>query len=278
MTAFVTNAPTAASAIARPSRTEWARVADDELSRFLAIVDGLSESEWQLPTHCDLWNVRDIVAHQGGHVQMGSGVKGLIAQVQPKHTRAYKHLGLSGNDAANQAQVEMRRDRSPAELVAEVRDGTPRSIASRVRMNPVARNIRIPVPGYGLMTVDHLLNVVFPRDMWIHRLDIADATGRPFEITPGHDDTLLEGVLVDMERNVRKLLPGRSVVLIIDGPAGGTWRLGEGEEIDVTMDLPTFLRRSSERSTAAETLPHATVDAPTESEDLAALNALVAIY
>lgn len=278
MTALVKNAPIAVSAIDRPSRPEWARIAHDELARFLAIVDGLSEAEWQLPTPCHLWNVRDIVAHQGGHVQMGSGVKGLLAQVQPKHTRAYKHLGLSGNDAANQAQVEMRRDRTTAELVAEVREGTPRAIASRVRMNPLARNIRLPVPGYGLMTLDHLLNVVFPRDMWIHRLDLADATGRNFEITPGHDTMLLEGVLVDMERNVRKLLPGRSLVLTIDGPAGGTWRLGEGDEIAVAMELPTVLRRSSERSTAAETLLHATVDAPTEPEKLAALNALVAIY
>jgi uncharacterized protein (TIGR03083 family) len=274
----IADSPVHVGAIQRLSRREWASIANDELARFLAVVDGLSEAEWQLPTACHLWNVRDIVAHQGGHVQMGSGAKGLFAQFQPKYTRAYKHLGLSGNDAVNQAQVEMRHDRSPSELVAEVRDGTPRSIASRARMNPLARNIRLPVPGHGLMSLDHLLHVIFPRDMWIHRLDIADATGRAFEITPGHDDRLLEGVVVDMERHVRRLLPGRSIRLTIEGPAGGTWLLGEGEEVAVAMDLPTFLRRSSERRTAAETLPHATVDAPTESERLAALNAIVAIY
>lgn len=266
----------AASAVPPLTQAQAERIARGELDAFVALLQGLGDDDWSRPTDCDLWSVRDVVAHQGGHVQAGMGLRGLFAQFSPRLTRPYRKQGMNALDATNQSQVDLRRDWPAEKLIAEVRDGTTRAIAARRSMALATKLVRVPAPGYGLIRVDYLLRVIFPRDMWIHRLDIAGATGRPFVMTPGHDGLLLAHALRDTERNVRKLLPGYAVRLELDGPAGGAWRLGHGSEVPVTMDVPTFMRLSSGRQPASRCPAEVAVDDPALRERV--LASLVAVY
>jgi uncharacterized protein (TIGR03083 family) len=257
----------------------YARLAQGELDAFLRLLEQLTPQDWVRPTPCSLWTVRDIVAHQAGHVQMGSGFRGFVAQLNPRALRPYQKQGMQALDALNQYQVDKRRERSTGELVAEVREGTPRSIASRAGLNPAARNMPVPTPGFGFVRLGTLLHRIFPRDMWIHRLDIADATGRQIELTPGHDGVLVAQAVEDVNRQVMKQARGLSFTLELTGPAGGTWVLGRGTEAGpaVRMDVPDFMRRTSGRAAAEATLPRVASTGP-EALTLRCLEALQCLY
>jgi len=248
--------------VAPLTREQCAQFALTELESFLELLEQLDPDDWEKPTPCTLWNVRDVVAHQAGHVQMGSGLRGFWAQANPLASRRYRERGMSINDALNQAQVVKRRGLPVAAVVAELRDGTPRSIASRRRLSRAVARIPVPVPPAGLMPLGDLLQHIFPRDMWIHRLDVADATARPFVETPGHDGVMLAQTLADAGRHLHRHEPGISAVLKLRGPAGATWVLNPGPTpIELEMDAADFMRRASGRATAGETLSRVTSDA-----------------
>jgi len=260
------------------TRNQTDQIAQDELDAFVRLLEQLDGSDWDLPTACDLWTVRGVVAHQGGHVQAGMGLWGMLLQLNPRLGKRYKKRGMNTLDAMNQAQVDLRRDWSIGELVAEVRDRTPQAIVSRGRMPLPTRLVRVPASDYGLIRVDYLLHVVFPRDMWVHRLDIADATNCPFIMTGEHDGVLVTHVVRDMDRNVRKRLPGYGIRLVLDGPTGGTWKLGEGDEIAVSMDILNFMRASSGRLAPARCLAVADVSTTDAALKSRILGSLVAVY
>jgi uncharacterized protein (TIGR03083 family) len=278
MTTAATRQAIEAAGIPPLTRAQTEKVAHRELETFVALLERLAGSEWEQPTACDLWSVRDVVAHQGGHVQAGRGMLGMFAQLNPMLARPYRKRRMNALDAMNQAQVDMRREWPVERLIAEVREGTTEAIEARRRLSPAAKIVRVPAPDYGLIRIDYLLHVVFPRDMWIHRLDVADATGRPFELDEEHDGTLLSHVVRDMERNVRKRLPGRSVRLTVEGPGGGTWRLGQGDEVPVEIGVLDFMRLSSGRLKAERRGEVAEVGVSDQSERERVLGALAAVY
>ncbi len=257
----------------------YARLARQELDAFLRLLGELSPEDWDRPTPCALWTVRDIAAHQAGHVQMGSGFRGFVAQLNPRATSPYRKRGMSMLDALNQYQVDMRKGRSHGELIAEVRDGTPGTIASRARLNPVARNLPVPAPGFGFVRLGTLLHRIFPRDMWIHRLDIADATGCQLELTPGHDDVLVAQAVEDVNGYVKKKARDLSFTLALTGPAGGRWVVGSeaAPVLEVRMDVPDFMRRTSGRATAEATLSRVDSTGPEEAT-LRCVEALQCLY
>lgn len=265
--------------IPAPDRATCAKFAKQELVAFVDLLNQLEPDDWCKPTPCALWDVKDVVAHQAGHVQMGSGLRGFVAQLSPRPLAPYRKRGMSILDALNQRQVDMRKGRTPAEVVAEVRDGTPGSIASRGRLNVIARNVRVPAPPVGLVGLGTLLHRIFPRDMWIHRLDIADATGKPFAQTPGHDDVMVALTVADAAKHVEKKAPGLSFALTLSGPAGGSWAFGQNEvpEWELRMDVTDFMRRSSGRIDAEAAFGRTESTAP-EAATRACLEALQALY
>jgi uncharacterized protein (TIGR03083 family) len=265
--------------IAHLEPTEYARIANAELDAFLRLLSRLEPDDWQKPTACTLWDVRDVVAHQAGHVQMGSGLRGFLAQSNPRATGPYRKRGMSILDALNQAQVDMRRSRPVDEVVTELREGTRRSIASRLGLSWVAGQVRVPVSPVGLMPLRDLLFRIFPRDMWIHRLDIADATGKPFEQTAKHDGVMVAEAVADISRHLRKKAPDIGLTLRLIGPAGGAWLIGTGtdEHLTLEMDVTDFMRRTSERVTADGALDRVTSVAPRDRVRQA-LDVLLAPY
>src|SRR5712671_5886310 len=94
---------------------------------------------------------------------------------------------FSLNDALNQIQVDDRGAATPADLLAELREVGPRAIATRKRLPAIVRAMRLPLPLLGVVPLGYLTDLIYTRDMWMHRLDICRVTGREMVQTPRHD-------------------------------------------------------------------------------------------
>jgi hypothetical protein len=73
-----------------------------------------------------------------------------------------------------------------------------------------------------------VLDVIFNRDLWMHRLDLARATGRP-SVLGDHDHQIVAQVVRDLARGWSAV----PVALELTGPAGGGWLLGSGDPVAV---------------------------------------------
>jgi len=49
----------------------------------------------------------------------------------------------------------------------------------------------------GWQPLGYLFDIGFTRDVWMHRVDIARATGRPLELTAGHDGRIVADILAE---------------------------------------------------------------------------------
>ena len=89
----------------------------------------------------------------------------------------------------------------------------------------------------------YLLDVILTRDPWMHRVDIARATGRAIEPTAEHDGRIIADVVAEWARR-----HGRPFTLTLTGPAGGEYAAGENGE-HITIDAVEFCRTLSGRAT-----------------------------
>ena len=87
----------------------------------------------------------------------------------------------------------------------------------------------------------YLLDVILTRDTWMHRVDIARATGRALVLTPDHDGRLVADVVAEWARR-----HGRPFTLSLEGPAGGVYTSGAGGEA-IALDPVEFCRILSGR-------------------------------
>ena len=252
--AAVSTLPTRDALDIAPLTHEQSRIlAHTELSRFVVLLMLLDGEDWHKPTACALWSVRDIAAHQASHVGLGSGVRGFLSQLNPLLLAPFLLRGMSGLDALNQSQVDQRKRLPIADVIAELRDGTPPSIESRQRANPLANLIYMPVSPLRFVSLDTLLHVILVRDMWMHRHDIAAATGKLFVQTADHDGQIVEQVVRDAARYAVRKLPDIALTLTLRGASGGTWQFGTGRPVHLMMESTDFMRRTSERASVDET-------------------------
>jgi hypothetical protein len=92
--------------------------------------------------------------------------------------------------------------------------------------------------------VGYLFDVIYIRDMWMHRIDITRAAGRPFA-GDATDGEVVGRVIRDLGRRWH----GPAVQLEL--PGHGSWLLGDGKPSTlVTTDAIEYCRLLSGRSTA----------------------------
>jgi uncharacterized protein (TIGR03083 family) len=221
---------------------EAVRLAAGEYGRFAAQLRGLDADDWTRPTDCPAWDVRRLSAHVLGMAEMVASVRSLIRQ------NALAARAGGGVDALTALQVRERDDLRPGEILERLTAVTPRAVRGRDRLSRVIG--RVPVPEVQVIgerserwRFAFLFDVILTRDTWMHRVDIARATGREPEVTPAHDGVLVADVVREWaERH------GRPYRLRLTGPAGGEWAAGtDGEEIE--LDAVAFCRVLSGRGT-----------------------------
>ena len=105
---------------------------------------------------------------------------------------------------------------------------------------------RVPVPVGGLpryADVAYLVDVILARDAWLHRYDIARATGGSVDPDPTSAE-----VIAQVVRDLALAWQGPDVVLDLTGPEGGTWLVGTNPDAPVvTLPAVEFLRHLSGR-------------------------------
>jgi hypothetical protein len=95
------------------------------------------------------------------------------------------------------------------------------------------------VPAMPRVSVGYLLDVIYNRDLWMHRLDLARATRQPFQAAD-HDRHIVEQVVRDLALG----WPAAPVALELTGPGGGSWLIGSGEPGAVIRAEATAMMRA----------------------------------
>src|SRR5262245_48593043 len=97
-------------------------------------------------------------------------------------------------------------------------------------MPALVRRMQIdPGSGYPKWRLGYLNGVIQNRDFWMHRVDLARATGHEMVITADHDGRLVAGVVAEWARG-----HGQPFDLALEGPAGGRFAQAGGGQGDTT--------------------------------------------
>ncbi len=220
------------------------RLAATEYQRVTAAVDALQSEDWSLPTDCTVWDVRQLVAHIVGQTNLFSTPFEGARQMRAAEAR--QRPGQASVDALTALQVEERQHLGPDELRAELHRVGPRGAKGRRRIPGFLRRRRLP--GEEVVnsaperwSLGYVTDVILTRDTWMHRIDLARATGRAPVLTADHDGVIVADVVAEWARR-----HGQPYRLEVAGPAGGSWSSGTGGE-EIVMDAADFCRVLSGR-------------------------------
>ncbi len=142
------------------SRTEVIPGLSEELSSFGELIGSLDASEWATPTRCAGWSVADVSAH----------VIGSIADI------AAGRLDGLGSPEVTAREVDERRGRTPAELVAELSEVSAVVAALGALFDDEAWEGPGP-GGYGGSLGEGVQALWY--DTYLHADDVRAALGRP---------------------------------------------------------------------------------------------------
>jgi uncharacterized protein (TIGR03083 family) len=241
MTSLWPGASVVQAMIERPTAM---RLAQMEYQRVNDAVDALQPEDWTRPTDCTEWDVRQLVAHIAGQANLFSTPLELARQIRA--AKARQQPGQADIDALTAFQVEERQHLGPEELRAELHRVGPRGARGRRLVPGFLRRRRGPgvevvngVPE--AWSIGYATDVIATRDMWMHRLDLARATGRDPVLTADHDGVIVADIVAEWARR-----HGQPYRLQLTGPAGGSWSSGTGSE-EIVMDAADFCRIVSGR-------------------------------
>ncbi|HWC35317.1 MAG TPA: maleylpyruvate isomerase family mycothiol-dependent enzyme [Mycobacteriales bacterium] len=138
----------------------------DELERFGALIGSLDDEQWERPTRCEGWVVRDVAAH----------VVGTIADV------AAGRLDGLGTPEVTQREVDERRDMTPKQLADECAEVRAAAAALLPAFDATAWDA--PAPGGYDGSLGEAVEALW-YDAYLHADDIRAALGMPTEVGPG---------------------------------------------------------------------------------------------
>jgi len=220
---------------------EAMRLGAAEYDRFGDLLADLRPDEWATPVpDCPAWDVRRLVAHVVGGMAANASMRENARQL-------WKARHGEGNlaDRLSALQVDDRADRTGAQLLDDYQRLAPKAITGRTRTpGPVRRLVKIPLDGWWgheRRPLGYLIDRVYLRDTWMHRVDVSRVLDRHLVLTPDHDGRIVADVVADWARR-----HGRPVTLRLTGPAGGTFTAGDGGEV-IELDAVEFCRTVAAR-------------------------------
>ena len=206
---------------------------------FTALLEELPADAWSAPTDLPGWDVHALAAHTA-HLEclLAGGAHDEVEIGDAPHAR-----GMMGQ--FTEQGVVARRDRSPDELVNEIRSST--TARHTALLSDPPKDPQAPAPGVfgaiGWTTLRLLKNR--PLDVWMHEQDARRAVGRPGGLdSPAalHTVDYLSDSL-GMVLGKRVGAPaGTTLVLKVEGHADrafGVAEDGRGRELDASPPGPT---------------------------------------
>ena len=215
-------------------RDEAMALAATEYDRWLELLRSLSADEWATPTECPGWDVRTMASHVLGAAEAHASLRETVHVAW-----SARRTGPTFVDGMTATQVRDRAALTPADVLARFERAAPASVRARRRIPGIVRS-----RSFHEDTADerwalaYLLDVIFTRDAWMHRIDIARATGRGPMLSASHDGRIVADVV-----NEWAARHGQPFHLVLDGPAGGefAWRAtGAGHVLH--LDAVEFCR------------------------------------
>ena len=233
----------------------------DQFAVLSEIAETLEPDQWQLPTSLPGWSVHDVLAHVIGTEEMLEGRPTPPIPSVDDFGHVHNPIG-----AINEAWVLSKRDRSPAEMTAELHEiGGVRTRAmtaltdeelSAPAMTPMGQST------YGKFMAVRLF------DCWMHELDIRDAIG---DTSADEGCARAQLAFATVEKTLAYIVgkkvkapEGSRVTVHLTGPLQRTFHvLVDGraqfvESLDspatttITVDSGLYVRLLGGRTTAAE--------------------------
>jgi len=238
--------------IPRISRDTDAReIATGAYERLLDLLEQLEPEEWRAPTECPGWDVAAMVGHLIGAAKQAISLRESVRQQRWAKRHAHEFDG-SVLDASTALQVRDHAHLAPEERLEMLREVAPVAVRARMRLPRAIRRKEIKLDAAGSLapgsptkvSLGEIMDVTYTRDVWLHRIDIARATGRPADLDVIVDRRIVEDVVAEWsERH------GQAFHLTLSGPAGGEFRQGEGG-VNLEFDAVDFCRILSGRAHA----------------------------
>jgi uncharacterized protein (TIGR03083 family) len=224
-----------------PGHREAMRLGATEYQRLVDVLHALEPQDWTRMTDCTLWDVRAMVAHLLANMDQNASMREMAHQIATAKRRA-RASGSPMVDELTALQIAERASLTSDELLSRIDAVIPRAVKGRQKVPGVMRRlVRIDAGSFGRMTLGYLVDTVYTRDVWMHRLDICRVTGRPMVLDTDHDGRLVAAIVGDWaERH------GQPYELVLGGPAGGVFSQGEGGERH-DLDALEFCRLVSGR-------------------------------
>ena len=242
-----------------------------------AVIDlgrSCTEEDFARETECPGWTVKDQIYHVAGVEAWLEGHRDPAVEVPP-----YEHVRNEMGQKVEQA-VQVRRDRSGPDVVAELEHVLPQRLATL--RSPGLTDSSIISGPFG---PERAATVALMRafDVWAHEQDIRTALNRPGNLDSPAAAVFVNSALIQLPKLVARrasLEPGSTVIIDVTGPvvarAGVRVELGEdgrpyghamftGEHVDeslphtegpnvsISLSTDAFTRRAAGRRAVADT-------------------------
>lgn len=220
-----------------------------ELERTLSLLQSLDEADWTTQTECPDWNVHQMYLHVLGACEAGASLKENAHQMMA----AMKDRKANGGPleaALSSVQVQNRADLSTDDLTERFTSVIPRTIRGRTRMPALMRRMKMKIDGpvTEKWRLGYLVDTIYLRDLWMHRVDAARVTGRDLTLSADHDGRIVNDVVAEWASR-----HGQPFTLTLLGPAGGnftsTGSNSEAKESElIELDAVEFCRTLAGRA------------------------------
>ncbi len=238
----VTEAFVAAACLPQTDPDQAAGIGQAEGEATLALLRALGDGDWVRPTDCTEWDVRTLISHLVAQCEDSIRLGTLLRRELVGRRRYPDRTAVDAHMAVG---VNAHLAASGPELVERFALLWPRAVRARRRRPGSLRRLTINsgIPGQPRWPVAYLLDVIGNRDLWMHRVDLARATGRPLVI--GDQD---QQIVAQVIRDLAQAWSAAPVALELTGRAGGCWLLGASDPVAVVRaDAVAYLRTLSGR-------------------------------
>ena len=179
--------------------------------------------------------------HVLGACEAGASMRENIHQLRRARAHRRRHGGPL-EAALTAVQVADRCELGPAQVVERLAAVAPRTVRGRTRTPAVVRaHARLAVDGpvYETWKLGYLIDTIYLRDLWMHRIDVARALNLALELSADHDGRIVADVVAEWARR-----HGKAFVLDLSGVAGGTYAAGPDapEAEHISLDAVEFCR------------------------------------
>jgi len=232
-----------------PGHQEAMRLQAEELKRTVMLLRSLDETSWAAATDCPGWDIRAMYQHVLGACEAGASIGENLRQF--RRALAYRRQYGGPLEAALSAvQISDRASLTPAQILWRLESVAPKTVHGRARIPSLVRRhatLAIDGPVHEKWPLGYLIDIIYLRDLWMHRIDAARAAGQPPELTAGHDGRIAADIAAEWARR-----HGQPFRLDLTGPAGGSYARDADSPAagHLRMDAVEFCRTLAGRAPA----------------------------